>query len=104
MERLTYPSLVNALLKSDRVQGEFDSVCFGCQSLGECTEENKTCYLYKAVKRLTVYENMQEKVEKRLAEIKASSDFPHNFTGQMAEDFEWVLNMLPGGKENGDKD
>lgn len=104
MERLTYPGGINALLKSDRVPGEFDSVCFGCRSLNKCAKKNRKCYLFKAVNRLAEYENMQEKVEKRLAEIKASSDFPHNFTGQMAEDFEWVLNMLPGGKENGYKD
>ena len=43
---------------------------------------------------------MQEKVEERLAEIKASPDFPHNFKGQQAEDLEWVLKMLPGGNGN----
>lgn len=100
MERLTYPGVVNALLKSDRVQGEYDSVCYGCRSLNKCARKNRKCYLFKAVNRLAEYENMQEKVEKRLAEIKESSGFPHNFKGQMAEDFEWVLKMLPGGNGN----
>lgn len=44
--------------------------------------------------RLAAYENMQERMEKRIKEIKAVSYYPHNFTGQMVEDFEWVLSLL----------
>ena len=75
-------------------------MCFGCRSLHKCTRENRKCYLFEAVNRLAEYEDMQEKVEERLAEIKASPDFPHNFKGQQAEDLEWVLKMLPGGNGN----
>ena len=46
--------------------------------------------------RLAVYEDMQEKIEKRVEAIKASSEYPHNFTGQMVEDFEWVLGLISG--------
>ena len=100
MERLTYPGGTNALLKSDKVPGEFRSVCFDCESLYKCARKNRKCYLFRAVSRLAEYENMQEKVEKRLAEIIASPGFPHNFKGQQAEDFEWVLNMIQGGNGN----
>ena len=31
----------------------------------------------------------------RITEIKESPDYPHHFTGQMVEDFEWVLGKLP---------
>lgn len=44
--------------------------------------------------RLMKYENMHEKIIKRIEEIKGSSDYPQNFKGQMAEDFEWVLGLL----------
>lgn len=43
---------------------------------------------------LKVYEDMREKVEERIERHKKSSDYPHNFTGQMVEDFEWVLSLL----------
>ena len=48
----------------------------------------------QALSKLAKYEDMQEKIEKRIEEIKATSYYPHNFTGQMAEDFEWVLSLL----------
>lgn len=48
----------------------------------------------KALLRLKKYEDMHEKVEKRIAEIKANENYPHNFMGQMVEDFEWVLGLL----------
>lgn len=37
---------------------------------------------------------MQEKIEERIAQLKAAPDYPHNFKGQMTEDFEWVLSLL----------
>lgn len=48
----------------------------------------------QVVDKLARYENMQEKIEKRIEEIKAASYYPHNFTGQMVEDFVWVLNQI----------
>ncbi len=48
--------------------------------------------------RPAAYEDIQEKIEKRVETIKASSEYPHNFTGQMVEDFEWVLGLI---NENG---
>lgn len=44
--------------------------------------------------KVNMYENMREKIENRIKNIKSSSDYPHNFTGQMVEDFEWVLSQL----------
>ena len=44
--------------------------------------------------KVNMYENMCEKIENRIENIKSSSDYPHNFTGQMVEDFEWVLSQL----------
>lgn len=49
----------------------------------------KNCF-----ERLAVYERMHEKVIKRIEEIKSTSYYPHNFTGQMVEDLEWVLSQI----------
>ena len=40
------------------------------------------------------YENIRKKLENRIEDIKSSTEYPHNFTGQMVKDFEWVLNQL----------
>ena len=48
----------------------------------------------RALNKLVKYEDMQEKIEQRIEEIKATSYYPHNFTGQMVDDFEWVLSLL----------
>ena len=54
--------------------------------------------MYKIMMHLTEklaeYENMHEKIIKRIEEIKATSYYPHNFTGQMVEDLEWVLSQI----------
>ena len=47
--------------------------------------------LYETLKK---YEDAIDKIESRIKDIKNSSDFPHNFKGQMIEDLEWVLNQL----------
>lgn len=44
--------------------------------------------------KVKMYENMRKKIENRIENIKSSADYPHNFTGQMVEDFEWVLSQL----------
>ena len=41
-----------------------------------------------------MYENAREKIEKRVQEIKASTNYPHNYMGQMVDDFEWVLSLM----------
>lgn len=43
---------------------------------------------------LKFYEDAKDKIESRINDIKNSSDFPHNFKGQMVEDLEWVLKQL----------
>ncbi len=50
--------------------------------------------LLQIADRLAKYEDMHEKIEKRIEEIKSTSYYPHNFTGQMAVDLEWVLSLL----------
>lgn len=39
-------------------------------------------------------ENLKITLKKKIKEIKGSRDYPHNFKGQMVEDFEWVLSLL----------
>lgn len=38
--------------------------------------------------------DVKERIEERIGKLKACSDYPHNFKGQMVEDFEWVLGLL----------
>lgn len=40
------------------------------------------------------YIEVSEIVQKKVDELKQSRDYPHNFKGQMVEDFEWVLRLL----------
>ena len=40
------------------------------------------------------YIEVSEIVQKKVDELKQSRDYPHNFKGQMVEDFEWVLKLL----------
>lgn len=44
--------------------------------------------------KVNMYENMREKLEKRIEDIKPSAEYPHNIKGQMVEDFGWVLSQL----------
>ena len=57
-------------------------------------EKSEIDKIVKLGQSLKVYEDMQEKVEERIEKLKKSSDYPHNFKGQMVEDFEWVLSMI----------
>lgn len=50
--------------------------------------------LFRLFDKLGKYEDMQECVEERLKNIKASSDYPYNFKGQMVEDLEWGLSLF----------
>lgn len=40
------------------------------------------------------YIEISEVIQKKINELKQSSDYPHNFKGQMVEDFEYVLSLL----------
>lgn len=40
------------------------------------------------------YIEVSEVIQKKINELKQSSDYPHNFKGQMVEDFEYVLSLL----------
>lgn len=48
----------------------------------------------EAIIKLAKYEDVHEKLENRISDIKSSTNYPHDFTGQMVEDLEWVLNQL----------
>lgn len=97
MERLTIEYCGNyapkKLCSIDRLGGADD-----CETCKEHCEEVccdcEQCAIQELFDRLAKYEDMHEKIEKRIEEIKSASDYPHNFTGQMVEDFEWVLGLL----------
>ena len=46
--------------------------------------------LHNADRYVEVYLTIQEKIEL----LKQASNYPHNFTGQMVEDLEWVLGLM----------
>ena len=75
--------------------GEIDDYD-GCADYCEfqCEQECGECAIQHCYNRLAAYENMHERIIKRIEEIKATSYYPHNFTGQMVEDLEWVLNQI----------
>ena len=58
--------------------------------------------ILKMAKKLKIYEDTQEDIEKRIEDIKKSTDYPHNFKGQMVDDLEWVLNRLKCRQEEQD--
>lgn len=56
--------------------------------------ESEYLPLIEAVNSLAEYEEMEERIKNRIKEIKGSTNYPHNFMGQMVEDLEWVLSLL----------
>ncbi len=98
MERLTVNDnghYIPRMLCSVNRFGEVDD----CDSCAEyCSEvlscENGGCAIQACFDRLGAYENMREKITKRIEELKGSSNYPHFYKGQMIEDFEWVLSLL----------
>lgn len=52
------------------------------------------CAMADLRETLKSYEDAKDKIESRINDIKNSSDFPHNFKGQMVEDLKWVLKQL----------
>ena len=80
---------------------EFDEFMFDLLQDGYESLEGMIAILYRSLwafaevrAKLKKYEDMQEKLEKRIYNIKSSTDYPRNYTGQMVEDLEWVLNQL----------
>lgn len=59
------------------------------------TEEYKLCVAALEGYRKEI--NIEKKIEHRITELKTSSDYPHNFKGQMVEDLEWVLGLFNQG-------
>lgn len=100
MERLTIEYcgeyVPKELCSIDRLGGadDCDLCCDYCKATQEGYEDCRDCAINKCFNKLGKYENMHKKLEEKIAKIKASSEYPHNFTGQMVEDFEWVLNQI----------
>lgn len=100
MERLTIEYcgsyVPKELCSIDRLGGadDCDLCCEYCKATEEGNEDCSGCAIDQCFQKLGVYEDAYEKVEKRIEEIKSASYYPHNFTGQMAEDLEWVLSLL----------
>lgn len=102
MERLTIEYCGDYVLREmcsiDRY-GDADD-CDMCCDYCKTTEDEDgdadcgECAISKCFNKLGIYENAQEKIEKRIQEIKACSYYPHNFTGQIVEDLEWVLSLF----------
>lgn len=74
--------------------GEVDDADGCIEYCGIIRGDCEKCVIQKCFNRLAVYENMQENLENRIKHIKGSSDYPHNFKGQIVEDLEWVLKTL----------
>lgn len=68
--------------------------CDTCEEYCPHLNEDNCLCLQEVLEKLAKYENMHERLIKRIEEIKATSYYPHNFTGQMVEDLEWVLSQL----------
>lgn len=100
MDRLTIEYCGNYVPKElcsiDRLGGadDCDLCCEYCKATEEGNEDCSGCAIAQCFQKLGVYEDAYEKVEKRIEEIKSASYYPHNFTDQMVEDFEWVLSLL----------
>lgn len=82
-----------AICTIDRLGGADD--CQSCDEVCETSNSNcDDCAIARAFNQLGKYENMHEEIEKRIEKIKSSSDYPHNFKGQIVEDLEWVLAQI----------
>jgi hypothetical protein len=100
MERLTIEYcgdyVPKELCSIDRLGGadDCDLCCEYCKAKEEGTMDCKECAINHSFNRLGMYENVREKIEKRIQELKTSTNYPHNYMGQMVEDFEWVLSLM----------
>lgn len=66
----------------------------GIIALTDGLSEEQCRIIQPQLKRLANYDGAKEQIEERIGKLKACSDYPHNFKGQMVEDFEWVLGLL----------
>lgn len=66
----------------------------GMIALTDGLSEEQCRIIQPQLKRLANYDDAKEQIEERIEKLKACSDYPHNFKGQMVEDFEWVLSLL----------
>ncbi len=84
------------LCSIDRFGGadDCDLCCEYCKATEEGSADCSECVINHCFNRLGMYENAQEKIEKRIQEIKTSTSYPHNYMGQMVDDFEWVLSLM----------
>ena len=101
MERLTIEYcdeyVPKELCSIDRLGGadDCDLCCEYCKATEEEYVDCKECAINHCFNRLGMYEDAQEKIEKRIQELsKASTNYPRNYMGQMVEDFEWVLSLM----------
>ena len=74
---------IDQVLSDDYCAREMDTVD---SNIGEALE----IVMHNADRYVDVYLTIQNKIKT----LKQSSNYPHNFTGQMVEDFEWVLGLL----------
>ena len=58
MDRLTIEKCEELLIKN--ADGEYRSLCFGCESINKCNPEKMTCGFYKALEKLKEYEDLDE--------------------------------------------
>lgn len=58
MERLTITKCGEFLIKNN--DREYRSPCFGCESINKCNPEKVTCGFYKALEKLSEYEDLEE--------------------------------------------
>lgn len=82
MERLTVKSVMTDMVWFDGGSYQLEPCDMSYHETGE------------VLRKLEKYESMQEVIEKRIDDIKSSSDYPHNFKGQIVEDLEWVLSQI----------
>lgn len=84
MERIeNITRAVDEITSNDYCAREMDTVG---SNIGDALE----IVIHNAARYTEVYNVIQKKIET----LKKSSDFPHNFKGQMVEDFEWVLSLM----------
>lgn len=74
---------VDEITSNDYCAREMDTVD---SEIGDALE----VVIHNAARYTEVYDAIQKKIQN----LKKSSDYPHNFKGQMVEDFEWVLSLM----------
>lgn len=97
MERLTIEWCGNYAPKELCSKDELGEVN-GCDSCEEyCVMADfdcDHCAIQELFNRLAKYEDMHEKIEKKIEETRSKSSYPSSSTRQILEDLEWVLSLL----------